>query len=132
MKELSEKMDRFGMPLVEMSNLRSVDTGLPFSLHVRSKEETEKTFHPEIPTLKVYENRPGKSNYFSVTISETPSVVEKHKEFEFYKSVDSVSLMRISQWIVLNRKSLLDFWENGGTWFEDEKKAWIASLKKMQ
>ncbi len=132
-RKLSESVDSFGIPdvLVEMANLRGNATGLPFAIHVRSKEEVESTSHKEIPTIKIYQDRPGHSHFFAMTISSPPEVIEAHKSRDFYKSVSTAQMRQIVKWVVRNRKQLLDFWNNGGGWFSDEKREWEDSLEKV-
>jgi hypothetical protein len=124
-------LSRSAEVIVEMANFRSQETGLHYSLHVRSKEETLRTSHSEIPTLKVYADRPGLSEFFSMTISKSPEVVEAHKDRQFTKSVSAKDLAHIRSWIVKNEARLMDFWDHGGTWFQDETDAWKTSLEKV-
>jgi len=132
-KKLMGETNEFGIPdvLVEMSNLRSNDTSLPFAIHVRSKEEVAKTAHQGNPILKVYQERPGSSPFFSMTISREPEVVPAHSKMEFYQSVSSRDLEQVKRWIIVNHGALMDFWDNGVAWFTDEKRAWEDSLKKV-
>lgn len=128
-KMISENTDNFGLPdevIVEMANFRGSETGLNYSIHVRSR-----TAHSAIPTLKVYADRPGLSDWFSVNISENPSVVVAHKERAFFKSISSKDLQSIMNWVSLNYAALMNFWTHGGSWFEDETSEWKKSLRKI-
>jgi hypothetical protein len=135
-KVMSENTDSFGVPvekefIVEMANFRVQETGLSYAIHVRSKEETMRTSHSKIPTLKVYADRPGQSDWFSVIISKNPEIIPLHKNRQFTKSVSPKDMERIRAWVMSNYDKLMLFWEDGGTWFEDEVRAWKSSLSKV-
>lgn len=128
-------LDDFGLPeeiIVEMANFRSNETGIGYAVHVRSKEETSRTAHSLIPTLKIYSDRPGNSEWFSVMIDKNPSIVPAHLNKEFTKSLSTKEIKLIQSWVIINYESLMNFWNNGGTWFEDEITSWKRTLKKAK
>lgn len=127
-----EDFDDFGIPLVEMANIPpGRNSGLRFYIHVRSYEETKNTPHSEIPTLKIYENRPsaGVSN-FTVVISGKPSVPPNQRRGnDFFRSLSNKEVEQIFAWVKRNYDKLMFFWNEGASLDTDEVSSWKNSLE---
>ncbi len=108
--------------LFEMANLRERQTGIPGTIYISTRQASHG------PRVKYFEDRPGEGvPSFSVSISTEPEVVEN-------RLPDSV-LSRMSplviEWGRLNQQQLLDFWEHGTSWYDEEVAGFKASLRKV-
>jgi hypothetical protein len=108
--------------LFEMANLRQKQTGIPGTIYI----STQQASHG--PRVKYYVDRPGSGvASFSVSIAPEPQVVENSLSS---KIVNQMSPLVI-EWVGLNHESLMNFWTNGTTWFDNEVQAFKASLTKV-
>jgi hypothetical protein len=112
----------------EMANLPKQDTGVPFTIHIRTRAATPG--HPGTPSLKVYSGRPFSSDSFTVSIGEAPEVVAG-KDGEFCRSVSSRDMRKVASWVSENRSKLVDFYFNGMSWSVHEISDWAKTLVKV-
>jgi len=107
--------------LREMANLRSKQTGLTKgTIYISTKEGNHG------PRVKFYRDRPKESSSSaSITISKDPELVEDSV------NITSKEFKEVSQFILLNLKSLLDFWNSGAYWYTDEVDKFKKELKKI-
>lgn len=116
----------------EFANLLRKDTNLPFILHYRTTLETKKGKRG-IPNIKVYKNNTrdtNNENNFTVFISDNPKIISKHINNKFAKEISSKDLNTIFEWIKINKRQLLNFWENGMHWTNEEITKWKETLIK--
>lgn len=112
MKSLSEQLlelhdvyEEERTELFEMSNLSKRDTGLPRVIWVSVKTGGER-HGPRIKVQKTEANKVTPNDWFSVTISDEPKIVNNSKKIK----ISSRDYKKIVKWIELNKKVLLDYW----------------------
>jgi len=105
----------------EMANLRNNKTGLSHgTIYISTKEGNHG------PRIKFYRDSPGVNKSASINISKNPEVVE-----------DSIHITgqeqkEVFEFVKLNYNKLIDFWNNGNSWYSDEVDSFIKSLEKIQ
>jgi hypothetical protein len=104
----------------EMANLRSNKTGLSHgTIYISTKEGNHG------PRVKFYRDRPGVNKSVSINISKNPKVVE-----------DSINITaqeqkEVFEFVKLNYNKLIDFWNNGNSWYSDEVDIFLKNLEKI-
>lgn len=110
--------------LFEMANMRQNKTGVPGTIYISTAQASHG------PRVKHFANRPGEGvPYFSVSISDDPKIVEIKGLSE--REVGVVS-DKVKDWVRLNHVALLQFWNDGNTWFDEEVSKFKKSLKKLK
>ncbi len=105
MEDLS-RVDQYGQPLdlFEMANARQNETGLPVIIFVSQEEPGH------IPRIKVqadYGTKVNQGNWFSMSIEDEPLILANARNAEKLSSKD---LHAICRFIFINKKLLLDLW----------------------
>lgn len=107
--------------VVEMANLTTAQTGVPGTIFI----STAMGGHG--PRVK-YFVQPGRSQpSFSVTISDTPTVVANSLPVRVVRQISP----QIINWVSLNKDALLDFWYRGDTWTQPEVNDFIQKLNRV-
>lgn len=99
-KNLNEFVD-----LSEMANLRKNSTDLPMVIYVSEKLNVRGKHGPRIKVSTIYGDKISKKNLFTVTISDTPEVIGNTGD------IKPKDLKKVIDFVVLNKKALLDYWE---------------------
>jgi hypothetical protein len=79
------------------------------------------------PRIKWRQNLNRDEPTFSISITEPPRVLGSAVSREVLERVAPT----VFQWIMLNRKSLLEFWETGECWLVDDVNAFLRTLAKV-
>jgi len=107
--------------LVEMANLTAAQTGVPGTIFI----STAMGSHG--PRIKYYE-QPGRTQpSFSVTISDSPTVVANSLPARVLRQMSA----QVIRWVMLNKDALLDFWNNGDSWTDPQVTAFKRALKRL-
>lgn len=112
MKNLSEeliKLHEERTELFEMSNHFKEETGLSRVVWSSVKSGNEK-HGPRIKVQKTEANKAIPDEWFSVTISDEPTIINNSKKIK----INAKELKKIKQWVLLNKEVLLAHW-NGET-----------------
>lgn len=109
-------------PLFEMANLRENRTGIPGTIYISTAQGEHG------PRVKYFAARPGNDQpSFSVTITMPPKVEVNSLPQQVMNEFSPL----VTQWVQLNYQSLLGFWNNGNSWYDEEVEAFKAALKKI-
>lgn len=100
-------------PLYEMSNLWQARTGLDEIIWVSGKNANHGA------RIKVYKNKVPRGPNFSVTISDNPKTIGD-------VFVSNKELLRIYEFVKLNKELLLQYWE-----YQIETYEMVNSIKKV-
>jgi hypothetical protein len=105
--------------LVEIMNLREADTGVPGTIHVRTRISRPG------PSVKYYAGRAGYDQpSCSIAITDPPRIVASDlPERDIPQSV--------FMWVARNRVALLSFWNDGASWYADEVERWRGGLQPV-
>ena len=107
--------------VVEMANLSSARTGIDGIVYI----STQTGGHG--PRVK-YFLKPGRSQpSFSVSISDDPRLLTN----TLPQPVVRRMAPRVTEWVKLNRALLLDFWNEGDTWMDEQVAAFKERLAKL-
>lgn len=107
--------------VVEMANLTTAQTGVPGTIFI----STAMGGHG--PRVK-YFLQPGRSQpSFSVTISDTPTVVANSLPVRVLRQISP----QVIDWVSRNKDALLDFWHHGDTWIQPEVNDFIQKLSRV-
>ena len=107
--------------VVEMANLSSARTGIDGVVHI----STQTGGHG--PRVK-YFLKPGRSQpSFSVSISDEPQLLAN----SLPQPVVRRMAPRVMEWVKLNRALLLDFWNEGDSWMDEQVAAFKERLAKL-
>lgn len=87
----------------EFANIPKEDTGLKYHLRISGKEP----FHR--PRLNVFHG-PINALSISMTIEDNPKQVSGKRGI-----ISPMELQKISEWIIKNKRLLLDYWYNSST-----------------
>ncbi len=111
------------LALIEMANLPAEKTGVPGVIYISTAQGSHS------PRAKWYPGRPyARAPCLSVTIEAQPKAFNHHlPQRAFDAAVGPVSV-----WVALNHAALLDFWNDGNSWLDDEVTAFKASLKRLE
>lgn len=108
-------------PLIEMANLSTATTGISGVIFISTKMASH---GPRVKYfLKPGYNQPS----FSVSISPTPAVVASNLPDRVVKRVSP----QVIQWVGLNHGPLLEFWNEGVTWLDEQVTAFKNQLQKV-
>ncbi len=86
--------------IIDMANVLMADTGLDYDIRISSKEGSHG------PRIKVYLESLGDAS-ISVSISDSPEIVAGTRN-----AVSAKELNKISEWIIKNKRVLLDYWNS--------------------
>ena len=108
--------------LFDMVNLPAADTGVTGVVYVSTAQGSHG------PRVKWFPGRPGRDlPSLSVTIDVIPRVINHGlPEREARQAGEAVSA-----WVVLNRTSLISFWNDGLGWTRTEVNAFFEGLAKL-
>ena len=107
--------------VVEMANLATAQTGVVGTIFI----STAMGSHG--PRVKYFE-RPGRSQpSFSVTISDTPSVIANSLPDRVVRQMSP----QVIAWVSQNRVALLEFWDHGDSWTQPEVNDFIQKLRRL-
>jgi len=107
--------------LVEMANLTDAQTGVPGTIFISTAMGSHR------PRIKYYE-QPGRTQpSFSVTISDSPTVVANSLPARVLRQMSA----QVIRWVMLNKDALLDFWNNGDSWTDPQVTAFKRALKRL-
>jgi len=90
--------------LWEMANLTKRLTGLPMNIYVSSKDSVKDRHGPRIKAMSEHGNKFIRELLSSVSISSTP--------MDYHNKLNNKDLKLVQEWILLNKKALLSFWNN--------------------
>lgn len=110
------------IPLYEMSNLDTNDTGLSGGVVWIGTKYAYGIQIGHGARIK-YTDENNTNFKISVSISDDPKVVAGKED-----SVSAKNLKELYKWIKINKTKLLDYWEKGDTYIT---KKFITSLKKI-
>jgi hypothetical protein len=108
--------------LIEMANLSTAQTGVDGVIDI----STAQGGHG--PRVKWYPGRPSAGGpCLSATIEPEPRVFNHRLPPPAFAAGSAA----VPRWVALNHPALLDFWNHGNTWLDDEVTAFKAALKKL-
>jgi hypothetical protein len=108
--------------LLEMANLPTQKTGVDGVIYI----STAPGGHG--PRVKWYAGRPARNvPFLSVSIERQPRAFNHHLP----KRVFDAASLQVIAWVAANETALLDFWNNGHGWIDDEVTAFKAALHKV-
>ena len=108
--------------LIEMANLPPERTGIEGVIYISTAQARH------APRVKWYPSRPrDKAPCLSVTIEPVPNAFNHHLPARVF----AVAGEPVKAWVTLNYLDLLDFWDHGNTWMDDEVDAFKKALKKL-
>lgn len=108
--------------LIEVANLASDKTGVDGVIYISTAQARH------APCVKWYPGRPKeKAPCLSVTIEPTPNAFNHHLPARVFDS----ARLPVKAWVTLNYQDLLEFWNAGNNWMDDEVDAFKKSLKKI-
>ena len=105
----------------EIANLSEARTGIPGVVYISTRQAGHG------PQVKYYEKPGHDQPSCSVSVEAAPRIVAS--------SLPDRVTTRISgpviEWVKLNRAALVEFWERGTYWMDEEVTAFKSSLKKL-
>ena len=109
--------------LIEMTNLREDQTGIPGVIYISIKNASHG------PRVKYYQ----KPNYytapnFTVTIEDSPKILNNSLPLKVVSSVGHL----VIEWVKLNQQPLTDYWYQGHDWTSKQRNEFETNLKKIQ
>lgn len=121
---LDAEMALFGEDDVfEMANLSSKQTGIVGVVMI----STNVPKLPHGPRVKYFEKTGKGQPSFSMSIAADPLVVASSLPDRVVRRIAP----QVSAWVRLNRGALLDFWNDGEAWMEEDVRAFIDGLAKL-
>lgn len=106
---------------IEMANLPSSQTGIDGVIFVSTR------MGPHGPCVEYYE-RPGRSQpSFAMSIADAPAVVAS----SLPPRVVNAMAPKVTEWVLLNKQELLEFWHHGDSWLQPQVEAFLHALKKL-
>ena len=119
MKRDNYKILKEKQPLKEMANLRNTQTGLSNgTLYISTQEGNHG------PRVKFFRGSPGNTPSASITISDTPEIIEDSID------ISEKEIREITAYVMKNKEALLNFWNNGHTWYSDEVEKFKKKILK--
>lgn len=109
------------IPLFDHMNLREHETGVPGHIFL----STAVAQHG--PRVKYYVKAANDQPSFSVSIAPNARVVASSLDDRITRSRGR----QVIAWVELNRTALLDFWNEGAFWTEDERLEFKRTLVSM-
>jgi hypothetical protein len=108
--------------LIEMANLSTAQTGVDGVIYI----STTQGGHG--PRVKWYPGRPSATApCLSVTVEAQPRAFNHGLPRQAFEAGRTA----VARWVELNHAALLDFWNNGNTWLDDEVTAFKLGLQKL-
>ena len=108
--------------LIEMANLSTPQTGVEGVIYISTAQGSHG------PRVKWYAGRPATgAPCLSVTIEAQPKAFNHHLP----KHVFDAARTGVARWTALNHAALLDFWNDGTAWMDDEVTGFKAALQKL-
>lgn len=105
----------------DMANLSEARTGVPGVIWISTRVARHG------PRVKYYEKAGSDQPSFSVSIAETPEVVANSLPERVVKRMSP----EVIEWVGLNRAALLEFWNRGDTWMDEEVEAFKKALVRL-
>ena len=105
----------------DMANLTSRQTGIDGTVFIST------VMGQHGPRVKYFEKTGKGQPSFSVSIAAEPVVVSSNLP----ERVVNRMAPRVIAWVRLNRQALLDFWNEGQFWPDDEVAVFKAALKRL-
>lgn len=105
--------------IIEMSNFRKNETGLPFNCYLAVEPRCKHS--PRIKVQQDYGNKVNLQNCCSVTISNNPKIIAGSWK------LDNKDFQKLQRYIILNLEHLLDIWNDEVSALERKTK-----LKKIE
>lgn len=90
--------------LFEMANFGTKTTGLPMIVYVSEKKASHAA---RIKVSRTYNHRVLIGDTFSISISDNPKIVAGDEG-----KITSSDLKKVFDWIILNKETLLKYWNN--------------------
>jgi hypothetical protein len=119
---MNEQVAVADLPLFEMANLRENRTGIPGTVYISTAQGEHGA------RVKYFAGRAGNDQpSFSVTISLPPRVEAN----SLPEQVENEYGPLVKHWVELNYQALLNYWNNGTSWYEEEVDAFKAGLKRI-
>lgn len=118
MKKIVKEFKEFRDDMYEIANIIQDDSGLPTIIYISPKNANH---GPRIKVQKNYSDN-IQNNFFSVTISDNPSVIGKDTG-----DIKDKDIQLIKKWIIKNKQILLDY--SNGT--EKSTKTVLNKLQKI-
>jgi hypothetical protein len=107
---------------IEIANLPTEKTGVEGVIYISTAQASH------APRVEWYPGRPkDKAPSLSVTIEPDPRALNHHLP----NHVFAAASQPVSAWVVLNQAALLDFWNNGASWLDDEVDAFKKGLRRI-
>lgn len=106
----------------DMANLSEARTGVPGVIWISTRVGRHG------PRVKYYEKPGADQPSFSVSIAEPPTVVANSLPERVVKRMSP----RVMDWVRLNREALLNFWNEGDTWMDEEVTAFKDALRRVE
>ncbi len=108
--------------LFEMANLSREQTGVEGVIFISTRMARHAA------RVKWYPGRPkDKAPCLSMTIEPEPQAFNHHLATRVFEAASGPA----KAWVALNQLELLDFWNNGHTWMDDEVAAFKRRLRKL-
>jgi hypothetical protein len=108
--------------LSDAANLATMTTSVAGVIRISTKQASH------APRVKWYPGRPkDEAPSLSVTIEPEPRAFNRHlPERAFAAAAEPVRA-----WVRLNHAALLDFWNDGASWLDDEVDAFKQGLRRL-
>ena len=108
--------------LIEMANLPTEKTGVEGVIYISTAQGSH------APRVKWYPGRPAENApCLSVIIEDSPRAFNHHLP----QRVFDAACIAVKAWVALNASALLDFWQHGSTWLDDEVTGFKLALAKL-
>lgn len=119
---LDEEFAMFGEDdVVEMTNLREQDTGIPGTLFVST------VMGPHGPRVKYFIKTGRDQQSFSVSVTKSPRVLANSLPIRDLNR----SAPAVIEWVRMNHDELLRFWKEGRDWDVRELGEWVSGLRRL-
>jgi hypothetical protein len=102
--------------LLEMANISQSTTGLDVIVWVQTNN-TQSTGQHNLPRIKFQNNTATKvqiNELIPISISDDPKILLKKDELNKIK-ISKAQINRVIQWIVKNKETLIDYWNEKTT-----------------
>lgn len=121
---LDEEMAFFGEDDVfDTANLSSKQTGIAGVVMISSNVPRL----PHGPRVKYFEKTDKGQPSFSMSIDAEPEVLAS----SLPERVVRAMAPQVAEWVRLNRAALLGFWNDGASWMNEDVRAFIDGLTKL-
>ena len=108
--------------LIEMANLSAKYTGVEGIIYISTAQGNHG------PRVKWYADRPrSDAPSLTVTIERQPKTINNHLP----RRVAETAADAVTAWVTLNYDALLEFWNNGNSWIDDEVDEFRKGLKRL-